>query len=242
MTHFSKNTGGSDPVERITGSIAFAAQARIVLVVGKRKSEDDSSEHVLCRAKSNIGLDSGGFAYEIQQSTLEQYPDIFASTVQWGDAIEGTAREILTETKESIEEKSSVLQDAKDYLIEILSEGELPWEEISQGARPLLISDRTLKRAKSALGILHRKIGKRSHWFLPEQVGQTDSTKPADSLEQLAHLTECPANAASGVTEPNVPSKPLGNLEQLKARRASNIAKKLNKIGAEGMEKLKVRP
>ena len=40
ITHFTKGTAGRDPVERITGSLAFAALARVVLVAAKVKTDD----------------------------------------------------------------------------------------------------------------------------------------------------------------------------------------------------------
>jgi len=70
ITHFSKGTAGRDPVERITGSIAFAALARVVLVAAKvqpEAGEEGEPRRVLMRAKSNIGPDDGGFAYELER-------------------------------------------------------------------------------------------------------------------------------------------------------------------------------
>ena len=68
VTHFSKGTAGRDPAERITGSIAFAALARLVLVAAKvQADEGDEPRRVLVRAKSNIGPDDGGFAYSLDR-------------------------------------------------------------------------------------------------------------------------------------------------------------------------------
>lgn len=41
ITHFSKGTGGRDPVERLTGSLAFGALARVVLVAAKHQEEGE---------------------------------------------------------------------------------------------------------------------------------------------------------------------------------------------------------
>ncbi len=62
ITHFSKGTGGRDPVERLTGSLAFGALARVVLVAAKHQEEGDDGRTVrlFCRAKSNIGPDVFG--------------------------------------------------------------------------------------------------------------------------------------------------------------------------------------
>lgn len=72
ITHFSKGTSGHEPVERLTGSLAFGAFARIVMVTAKyqNKNGEDKIKRVLIRAKSNIGLDEGGFEYELIQTQL----------------------------------------------------------------------------------------------------------------------------------------------------------------------------
>ena len=64
-------------MERVTGSIAFAALARLVLVAAKVKAEpgdDGESRCVLMRAKSNICPDDGGFAYSLER--VEAAPEV----------------------------------------------------------------------------------------------------------------------------------------------------------------------
>ena len=229
VTHFSKNTKKHAPVERLTGSLAFGALARIVLVVSERENEDGSAEYVLCRAKSNIGLDSGGFKYAMQQSALKEYPEIIASSIQWGDAIEGTAQEILSATNADNEE-CAVLQDAKTYLLEILSDGELPCSMIYEGT---LISQRSLQRAKKEVGIKSKKIGNCWYWCLPEQLSQTTSTTP---IEKMASLAPLPEDSAEAALQRSMPTVPAEKLEQLKARRSSEIGKMLNQIVARGIQ------
>src|SRR5699024_1911518 len=83
ITHFSKGTQGLDPVERVTGSLAFGALSRLVLVASRAAPEDDGSsdEHdmVLVRAKSNVGPPGGGFRYGIEGCTNDDYPDVETS-------------------------------------------------------------------------------------------------------------------------------------------------------------------
>jgi putative DNA primase/helicase len=66
--HFSKGSEGAHPIDRITGSVAFGAVARIVLVAAKGKNAEDGNpgNHIFMRAKSNIGPDGGGFNYDLQ--------------------------------------------------------------------------------------------------------------------------------------------------------------------------------
>ena len=98
ITHFSKGTASRDPVERVTGSIAFAALARLVLVAARVKPEpggDGEPRRVLMRAKSNISADDGGFAYALER--VEVAPEVEGQRVRWLEALHGTARELLTE-------------------------------------------------------------------------------------------------------------------------------------------------
>jgi putative DNA primase/helicase len=97
ITHFSKGTGGRDPVERLTGSLAFGALARVVWVAAKHQEEgeDGRTVRLFCRAKSNIGRDDGGFEYDLHEAELKTHPGIFASSVLWGEAVQGAARELL---------------------------------------------------------------------------------------------------------------------------------------------------
>ena len=102
ITHFSKSTGGKDPVERIGGSIAFGALAPIVYVTAKLPREDQQGgSRIICRSKSNIGPNEGGFRYDLSQSELDDHPDITASRVIWGKSMDGTARDILSLAEES---------------------------------------------------------------------------------------------------------------------------------------------
>ena len=59
ITHFSKGTAGRDVVERMNGSMAFGAVARVVLVAAKVQDSEnpEESKRIFMRAKSNIGPD-----------------------------------------------------------------------------------------------------------------------------------------------------------------------------------------
>jgi putative DNA primase/helicase len=162
ITHFTKGTGGRDPVERLTGSLAFGALARIVMVAAKHqeKGEEGTATRLFCRAKSNIGTDSDGFEYELQQSELATHPGVFASYVRWGDAVEGAARDLLAEA-ETIEEDGGSLADAKTFLSGLLAEGAVPAKTIRADADGAGYSWATIRRAQRALGVIPVKEGGR---------------------------------------------------------------------------------
>ena len=98
ITHFSKGTAGRDPLERVIGSQAFGAMARVVIVAAKDgtdSGDDKPARRFVARAKSNIGPDGGGFDYRLEQADLAGHPGLIASYVKWGEALKGTARDLL---------------------------------------------------------------------------------------------------------------------------------------------------
>ena len=97
ITHFSKGTSGREPFERIIGSVAFGALARVVMVAAKEPETEDGTagRRIMARAKSNIGPDEGGFAYSLELVPMPGRADINASVAVWGERIDGTARDIL---------------------------------------------------------------------------------------------------------------------------------------------------
>ena len=168
ITHFTKGTSGGDPVERVTGSLSFAALGRVVLVAAKLP-DDEAQKNVraLMRAKSNIGPDTGGFEYYLDQVEVPGEPSMVNTMATWGKAIEGTAREMLSTAELAADpEDKSALKKAKDYLLETLAQGPALVADIKKDAEGLDIGWRTMKRAKDALGIEARKEGfaKRGSW------------------------------------------------------------------------------
>jgi putative DNA primase/helicase len=136
ITHFSKGTGGRDPVERLTGSLAFGALARVVMVAAKHQEEgeDGRTVRLFIRAKSNIGPDDGGFEYDLHQGELKTHPGIFASSVLWGDAVEGAARELLATADATGDDgEGGTLNDARRFLSDLLADAPMRSRRRVQG-------------------------------------------------------------------------------------------------------------
>jgi putative DNA primase/helicase len=167
ITHFSKGTGGRDPVERITGSLAFGALARVVLVAARHQEEDEggNTKRVMLRAKSNIGADDGGFEYDIEQGELNDHPGVIASAVRWGAQVEGGARELLaTADSTGNDGEGGTLGDAERFLSDLLADGALPTKTIKIDADGAGYSWATIRRAQKALGVDAVKSGMKGGW------------------------------------------------------------------------------
>ena len=159
VTHFSKGTSGRDPVERITGSLAFGALARLVMVAAKQPAEGERAERrVMLRAKSNIGPDGGGFVYSLDQGPLDGYPGISASRVHWGEGVEGSARDVLAEV-EAMDGERSATDEAMDWLRYTLESGPMPAGEVLKLARLSGISDKALRTARERMSIKPKRNG-----------------------------------------------------------------------------------
>jgi putative DNA primase/helicase len=165
ITHFAKGGAGRAPQDRVIGSQAFGALARMVLVSAK---EEGSSRRVLARAKSNIAADDGGVAYSLEVATIDG--GITATHVVWDGAIEGTAREILGTVEYEEDEQSGERQDAEHFLRDLLSNGPVPTKQIKADSLGAGYAWRTIERAKRDLGVEAIKAGMKVgwEWHLPK--------------------------------------------------------------------------
>ncbi|MFM7294581.1 MAG: AAA family ATPase, partial [Burkholderiales bacterium] len=183
ITHFTKGTGGSDPVERVTGSIAFAALARVVLVAAKkREPEEGEATRMLARAKSNIGEDDGGFSYDLMQGELPKHRDVIASYVVWGDALAGSAREMLATADMGDDDEGGALSEACEFLADYLSNGAAATKDIQAAAKEAGHSWATVKRAKKRLNVTAEKAGMAGGWNW--QLTRRCSPNPEDAHTQ----------------------------------------------------------
>jgi putative DNA primase/helicase len=167
ITHFTKGTIGKDPIDRVTGSLAFGAVTRVLLVATKNKAGDP--ERMFIMAKNNLGPTAGGFGYSIGGAPLAEHPDIIASRVVWGKRIEGLARDLLAaaedDGKGAAADGAEAAQEAQKFLLSALADGERPQAEIAaEGAAHGFSKDRIFRAART-LDVVKRKDGLAGGWL-----------------------------------------------------------------------------
>jgi putative DNA primase/helicase len=166
ITHFAKGGAGKAPQDRVIGSQAFGALARMVLVTAK---EEGTSRRVLARAKSNIAPDDGGVAYSLDLVGIGG--DIAATRAVWDGIIEGTAREILGDVETDDENDGGARDDLQQMLVDIITDagGSMATKALMAEVRDSGHSWDTAKRLKKSMGIEARKLsmGGPWMWFLP---------------------------------------------------------------------------
>ncbi|MFT4268573.1 MAG: AAA family ATPase [Xenophilus sp.] len=205
ISHLSKGTAGRDPTERVTGSIAFAAVVRVVLLAAKIKDAEGQDKRVLVRSKSNVGPDAGGFEYHVEQ--VEPQPGLHTSIVTWGHAIEGTARELLAEAEAEPDDTASAERAAEDFLRELLAAGLMPSKQVKADCLEAGYAWRTVRRAADALNVVRKKGGMSDGWYwkLPEGVQESSkvSTKKNGHLRESLDTFGDPETPA----DPDLPAK-----------------------------------
>ncbi len=155
ISHLNKGQGAA--IYRIQGSIAFTAAARAVWAVARDQADEPGLLRLMLPVKCNLAPDSKGLSYELEDAARN-------ASVSWGEIVETDAAEALT--YESAEELSA-LQEAQDFLQELLAEGPLKASKAFEAARAEGIAKRTLYRAKKDLGIVSKKQENSWAWLLP---------------------------------------------------------------------------
>jgi putative DNA primase/helicase len=167
ISHFTKGTSGKDPIERVTGSLAFGALPRIVYAAAKTdKTAEGDMPRIFVRAKSNIGPSGGGFGYDIDAAPLMERPDIIATRVKWGKATEGTARDLLDAAEGNQNGNVPKVDLAKQFLTDILANAKCHATEVEAAAHKAGLSWASVRRAADDMNVQKFREGGRHWWQL----------------------------------------------------------------------------
>jgi hypothetical protein len=139
----ARKSGGSRAIHRGLDSIDFTGAARSELLVG---SSADQKQRAMVHIKSNVGPIGKPVAFEI-------LPGGPAGQFQFLGESDLTAADLSAPESG----KDSALDIAKEFLSEMLSEGELPWSELEKERKIRSIASKTLQRAKRDLGVTSRQ-------------------------------------------------------------------------------------
>ena len=133
--HMNK-ASGSKSTYRGLGSIDFQATARSALVVGRIK--DDTALRVIAHDKSSLAPEGTSIAFRMDKDNGFTWEGVYDITVE----------ELL-----SGESRGQKTKDAKSFLAEILAEGQLSCNEITEAAKERGIKKKTLWNAKKEMNI-----------------------------------------------------------------------------------------
>ena len=163
VRHLNKASGGN-ALYRGGGSIGIIGAARSGLLVAKDPQDD--SRRVLAPQKSNLSEPAPSLVFTLEAA------DNGAVRVSWRGESTLNASQLLSAPAD--EEGRSAQSEAREFLTELLEAGPVPSDEVLKQARAAGITDSTLRRAKSALGVEAEREGEpgkrgggRWVWTLP---------------------------------------------------------------------------
>ncbi len=192
ITHFSKGTAGREPLERVTGSLAFGAMARVVLIAAKLPDKED---RLLAIAKSNIGPDQGGFNYGLRQIQVPKdhkvSQPIWASRVDWGAPLSGSARELLATAEAHGDSVSDTPEEVEGFVLDCLRDRPVTAKQMQADAKGAGHSWDRVKRAARRLGVKPKKAGMRDGWIwaLPGTSVPEESAEGSEGSTQNSVLS-----------------------------------------------------
>ena len=105
--------------------------------------------------------------YDLLPMELPKHPGVITSWVAWGEAMEGSARELLA--KADVQDdpgQKSALEEAVEFLREELADGPKLAKRLLKDGSDVGHAKRTLERAKAQLGIQSKKHRDGWQWVL----------------------------------------------------------------------------
>lgn len=161
ITHFAKGSVNNNPADRILGSQAFSALARMAWSAARREVEGD---FILVRAKSNISTLNGGIRYQIEPVAILN--EIETTKTTWLGVIDGSAKELLNNAELIGGDSGSVVDTAKEFLIELLNTVEkMSSKEVQAQAKEAGFSSASVRRAQESLNIKPFRPPGEKIWF-----------------------------------------------------------------------------
>ncbi|MGU7838700.1 bifunctional DNA primase/polymerase [Burkholderia sp. AW33-5] len=180
ISHLNKSSE-SNALNRVTGSGAFAAQARAVYIVA-RDSEDDTIR-TMSPAKNNVGDDRTSFFFTVEGVTLNS--GIATSKAVWQERTEERSADEALERKKGRDTDTAMGRAAR-FIHEQLQDGPKPSKEVQSAAKDASISEKTLRRARETLGVVTKKAeGSKNGewlWILPGATAELAGAKTAGDI------------------------------------------------------------
>jgi hypothetical protein len=168
VAHWNKSSGG-DALSRVLGSRGLTAAVRSVLAFGVAPDADeDSAERVLAHAACNVGPQAASLVCRLEGRVIdgEDEPIPTSRLLVLGET-EHRADDLLVQRGDDERTDRDV---AAEWLTDELADGEWhPSRAVKARAKDDGLSERTLQRARTALGVEDRRDGfpAVSQWRLP---------------------------------------------------------------------------
>jgi hypothetical protein len=153
VCHVSKGRGKA--LHKGLGSVDIVNAVRSVLFIGRAEGLDPDVRAV-AHCKSNFS------ELGVTQTFRLNKKDGF----QWLGESDITPDDIINFNAKKAKEDKNKIDEAAEFLFEILAEGDIPATEAMEQADEVGISRKTLERARKAAGVKSKRINGHWVWFL----------------------------------------------------------------------------
>lgn len=159
VCHFNKNMKG-DAITRILGSTDIVGVCRSYLALGNVPDEVDIK--YMSHEKSSLAKKGKTILFEIAPNH---------GGIRVIGQTDLTADDYTTMANKNKKRSSPVLEEAKEFIIRNIPNGERGAKEMMDLMKANGFSERTIKRAKASAGVISKKKGYKNEWYwmLPRQ-------------------------------------------------------------------------
>lgn len=190
VVHTTKARDG-DMIRRIGASVGLSGAARSLLIMGADPADPagaDGTRRILA-SRGNLAPPQPALLYEIESCEVEHDGEALpTSRLRYLGESDIASHDLLAPPEP---EERTERDEAEDWLRDVLGDGPMPAREVTAEAREAGISERTLRRARTALGIEPRReggIGSKGRWVwelpAPADKGGHPSTHTVGHLSQ----------------------------------------------------------
>jgi hypothetical protein len=170
VMHLNK-AQGADPAHRVSGSVAFRATARSVLLLGRDPDNMDGESRVLVRDKCNLGPPVPALRYEIKQILIpasDDEPEVETARLEFVEECDISAGDVLAGAVDT--EEKDARSDAEEFLLAELADGPQPQKQIQAAGEQQGLTIKQLRRAFKKLKGHSKRVGFGAggvwHWSL----------------------------------------------------------------------------
>jgi hypothetical protein len=151
IRHLNKAVG-MKAMYRGQGSVDFSAICRSVFTFG---IDTESGRRLMTHTKGSLSAKNRAIEYVLGEN----------GDFRWGNQSDETADDILGAGESKAKREARELESAKKFLSEILTAGPMPSEKVKDLGKVRGISNSTLWRAKTDIGIVAKKSGMTGEWL-----------------------------------------------------------------------------